>query len=221
MRRGHLPVLAHRPELLPVAFSGLAWLLIVGGVADHRAAAGHLAHGRAILVMVVATMGLFAIPLVRAAAFTTQWWDAPRAVAIAFGAFLGTWFTVALGLHPMAELLAASFSSLDVAALLLVAYALTALSSRRARLLLTCCRPVRSGRDSVESVEIGSARFGAVAALRCAQLCLLPMLAMLMVPVWWVMAVLTAVGFAERAGGPGGRVRIALACGALSLAILV
>jgi hypothetical protein len=73
----------------------------------------------------------------------------------------------------------------------------------------------------MEGVEIGSARFGAVAALRCAQLCLLPMLAMLLVPVWWVMAALTALGLAERFGAPGGRVRIALACGALSLAILV
>jgi hypothetical protein len=216
-----MPVLVQRPELLPLAAGGLAWLLIVGGLAGHGAAAGHLAHGRSILVMVVATMGLYAIPLVRMAAFTTQWWDAPRAVAIAFGAFLGTWFTAALGLHPIAELLAASFSSLDVAALLLAAYALSALSSRRARLLLTCCRLVRTGRDSIESVERRSARFGAVAALRCAQLCLLPMLAMLLVPVFWVMAALTALGLAERFGAPGGRVRIALAYGALSLAFLM
>ena len=214
-------MLAGRPELPVVVASGLAWAAIVTGAANHGAATGHVAHARSIFVMVVATMGLYAIPLVRTTSLTTRWWDAPRAVAIAFGAFLGTWFIVALGLHPIAELLAASFSTLDVAALLLITFAVTTLSPRRARLVLTCCRPVRSGRDSVESVEMGSARFGAVAALRCAQLCLLPMLAMLLVPVWWVMAVLTALGLAERFGAPGGRVRIALAYGALSVAILM
>jgi hypothetical protein len=70
--------------------------------------------------------------------------------------------------------------------------------------------------------DLDCARAGLIAALWCARLCAVPMLAMLVEPGWWwMMALLTAIGLAERIGAPRGRIPVSLAYAALSVAILI
>jgi hypothetical protein len=200
----------------------LAWVLLVRGDGEQALAGGHVDHAVQIVVMVMATMGLFAVPVVRTVASTSPWWRARRAVVIAFTAFVGTWFGVALWLHGVAESLFPLLGSAQVVAgVLVAACAGAALRPGRSRRVVRCGRPVPLRRDGW-GADLDCARSGLVAALWCARLCAVPMLAMLALPGRVdVMAALPAIGLAERAGGPGARLPVSLAYAALSVAVLV
>lgn len=58
--------------------------------------------------MMVATIGPFAVPVVRTVPFASPSWRARRAVVLSFGAFAAGWIALASVLHVVAELLRAS-----------------------------------------------------------------------------------------------------------------
>jgi hypothetical protein len=170
--------------------------------------------------MVVATMGPFAVPVVRTASRTTTWWLAPRMISISFAAFTAAWFAIALGLHVLAEALTLISPPGVVAAALILSCAVAARSLRRSRAMAACFRT--PSRAPGEAAEARAARFGALGALSCSRFCAVAMLAMLLLPgAPWIMAGLTAIGLAERIGGAAWRSRTALAYGSLGVAVLV
>lgn len=222
MLTGGTSVLAQRPDVMPLAATALAWVTVLRTSGAHGDSAGFGTHVGLTVAMTVATMGLFAIPLVRVVAFSSPWWRTRRSVAAAFGAFLGTWGAIALALHAVAGLLGAVLGSTRVMAGVLVAFtALAALGPGRSRRIVGCARPVPLRRDGFEA-DRDCARSGLLAALQCGRMCAAPMLAMVAVPtVRWLMVALTGIGLAERAAAPRRRSLVAVAYGAAGAALLV
>ncbi len=213
-----LPLLAGRPEVLPVVASALAWAFVLRGGGLHPLG-GHLSHIGGVAAMVVAAMGGFAVPLVRRVATASPWWRARRSVVVAFASFLGMWVVLALGLHVVVELVTAGLVSAPaLAALAAGVSAVLVLRPGRARRVVRCGRPVAI-RGEGPGADADCARAGAVAAGWCARLCAPAMLAMVARPgAWWLMAGLTAIGLGERAFAPRGRAAVALGYAALAVA---
>jgi hypothetical protein len=213
-----VPLLVRRPEALAVGSSLIAWPILIGS-GGHGTPDGHLLHFWWISIMVLATMGPFAIPLLRMVTLTNPWWTGSRAVFTAFGAFVLTWLVAALSLHIVAELLNLYLADpVFLAAALVAACGAACVRSSRQRRLESCLA-VRPGRSFGSS---SPAQQGVQAALACGWLCLLPMLAMLLLPEsWGLMAALTIVGLAERTIFSGRRAPAPLAYWSLSTVIFV
>jgi hypothetical protein len=216
-----LPLLADRPEIVPAVATAVSWVFLVGAGGGHGGG-GHLAHGAEIPAMALATMGLFAVPLVRTVASASPWWRAQRAVAIAFASFVGTWAVVALGMHVAVELLTVVVLPTDVlAAAAAAGGAALVFRPGRAREVVRCGKPVAI-RGHGRPADADCARAGLVAALWCARLCAPGMVAMLAAPDrLWLMAALTAVALGERVWAPRGRVAVAAGYAVVSVAALL
>jgi len=204
-------VLARRPEIVPIAATAVAWVMLVLGWPfagwGSPDPAGHTGHGgiftpsgvAMVLVMTVAMMAPLAIPGVRTVAFTSPWWRAGRAALWFFVGYLAAWTGLAVCLAPIAETLAGVLGSPALAAAILVlACAIAQFDPRRTDLSRSCDRPMRL-RGTGPDANVDCARFGVLTAARGARLCALPMLAMLAVPSsLLVMAALTALSVSDR-----------------------
>jgi hypothetical protein len=215
-----LPLLADRPEIVPAVATAVGWAFLVGAARGHGAG-GHLGHVAEIPAMAVASMGLFAVPLVRTVASASPWWRAQRAVAIAFTTFVGTWAVVALGMHAAVELLAVVLPANVLAAVAAASGAALVFRPGRARRVVRCGKPVAI-RGHGRPADADCVRTGLVAALWCARLCAPAMVAMLAAPDrLWLMAGLTAVGLGERAWAPRGREVVAAGYAVVSVTALL
>jgi hypothetical protein len=219
-RRRGPSAFARRPEILPVAATALAWVLLAAvtpatawvGLAEAPAGAvgdagEHAVHGGALTpagiamlaVMTLAMMGLPAIAGVRTVAFTSLWWRAGRASGWFLAAYMLTWTVIAVCLQPVAETAAGVLGSPAIAAgVLVLLTALSQLDPRRADRMTACDRPMRL-RSNGSDAYVDCARFGLLTAARSAPLCALPMLAMLALPGSLLMtALLTTLSVADR-----------------------
>jgi hypothetical protein len=199
-RRAHRrSVLTRRPELVPLGVAGPAWLVVAvaGGTGGHPGQAGGPVGAAAMTaVMVIAMTAPFAVPGVRTAVFTSLWRLARRVAACYTGAFLVAWSAIAAGLALAGAALTWAIPAGSAGCLLLVAAALAQADPERRRLLAGCARPARIRPRTALPDAI---RSGALDAARCARLCALPMLAMLVLPAGIaLMVALTGLALAER-----------------------
>jgi hypothetical protein len=148
-------------------------------------------------VMVIAMTAPFAVPGVRTAVFTSLWRLARRVAACYTGAFLAAWSAIAAGLALAGTVLTWAIPAGSAGCLLLVAAALAQADPERRRLLAACARP--AARIRLRTALPDAIRSGALDAARCARLCALPMLAMLVLPAGLaLMVALTGLALAER-----------------------
>jgi hypothetical protein len=196
--------------VLPLAATVLGWVAAFvpglghrGGVGGTGPGASHLQHAVGIVVMTLAMMSVLAVPMVRTVAATSTWWRARRAVWLAFAGFVGTWVAVGLALHVLVETVTGvAGTPRELAAVALGAFALAQLHPRRRVEVRRCARPMPL-RARGWSADADCLHLGALTGARCAQVCALPMLAMVAVPASLpLMAGLTAASLVERTYGP-------------------
>jgi hypothetical protein len=206
--------------------SAVAWLVLgwfgagdmAGAVPDHaQHAAGGPGSAAMSATMVVAMTAPFALPGARSVVFASLWWLGRRAVVCYTGAFLAGWLAIGTGLAVTAIVLTWAIPADSVASLLLLAAAVAQADPDRRRWLADCHRPPRirvRPRDALRDWVRG----GVVDAARCARLCVLPMLAMLALPIGIpFMVALSVLALGERISD--GRRRVAVGIGYLLLAL--
>jgi hypothetical protein len=189
---------------------GIVGLLAVGDQAH-----GHARHLVMIISMALAMMGPFAIPLGRAIARATLWWNAPAAVVVALLIFLGLWSMAAAGLHLIGAVLSLLITPVG-AVILLTACCLGLQIGRSRPGVLAACqltRPIHSGRHLR-----GAAHWAGLATAGCLRACAAPMTLTATQPSLASFAAVALLLWIERfAGRP--QLRGALALGYLSIGI--
>jgi hypothetical protein len=224
LRRGRPDLLTRRPELLPVAVTALAWAVLVlnsasGSAGHHHHAGAALPDAAHTTAMVVATMGLLAVPGARSVAARRAWWCGRSAVVLYVGVFLTTWVAVAFVLGLAAPALTAVLPSGAATAAVLTGAALAHCHPRRSRWVQECAQSIRIRARGPGGLR-DAMRYGVLSAGRCARVCALPMSAMLLAPGLLVMAAVAALTLLERMIGRPRPAWFAPAYGLLAVAVL-
>lgn len=213
----HVPGFAGRVngEAVAVAVPLLLAGLGIAGLLVAEQMTGHLRHLVMIIGMTWAMMGPFAIPLARAVARATLWWQAATAAIVALAVYLGLWSLAGAAMHGAAELLALLFPPGGVIALIGLGCAALQIGRRRAFLLNACqvTRPIRPGHH-----RGGAAHWAGLASARCMCVCAAPMMLTAVQPGLPGFAAIAALLWTERfAGRP--QLRLPLAFGYLVLTV--
>jgi hypothetical protein len=207
------------PWALPVGAAGTAWaVLATTALGDPGRSGDHLVHVGASAAMVVAMMGVLAVPACRAVAAASLWPLAPRAVTCAFAAFVAEWVVVGLGLHLAADLAIAVVPAALVVALAGAAWVATTASPRRDRALASCrvSGPIRPRSARGDALDVG-----ARAARRCAATCVPAMAVVAAAPTTPAMAAVTAVVLVERLVEPRPRWLVVAGGAAVTVAVVL
>jgi hypothetical protein len=194
---------------LPLA-AGLGGALVLVLGLRSAAPVGQLAM---VVAMTLAMMSPYAVPLARAVARATLWWQATQAVVVAVVTFFGLWCVASAVLH-----LAGTAMSLTVgsrAALALLALVCAIVVQRRGRTaLLQACAVTRPVRPAHPARDAG--RWAALAGGRCVRVCAAPMTLMAIEPSLAGFAGVTTLLWIERfTGRPA--LRYVLAAGYLAI----
>jgi hypothetical protein len=194
---------------LPLA-SGLGGVLVLMLGLRSATPVGHLAM---VVAMTMAMMSPYAVPLARAVARATLWWQATQAVVVAVATFLGLWCVVSAALHLAGTAVSLTLGSRAALALLALVCAVVVQRRGRTALLRACAvtRPVRPAHPARDA-----GRWAALAGGRCVRVCALPMTLMAIEPSLAGFAAVTTLLWVERfTGRPA--LRYVLAAGYLAV----
>ena len=195
---------------LAAAAVGIAGLLAVDGQSY-----GHIGHLVMIVGMTLAMMSPLAIPLGRAVAGSTLWWQARAAVLVALTLFLGLWGLAAAAMHLVAEVLGLVMTQTGAIALLAVGCIAVQIGRGRLRLLVACrvTQPIYPNRHLRSA-----AHWAGLASGRCMRVCATPMMLSAVQPSLACFAAVAVLLWVERfAARPA--LRVPLALGYLGIAV--
>jgi hypothetical protein len=204
--------------------TALAWAVLVMGAVPGAAGrhhdAGPASSGAVHLpAMVIATMGLLAVPGARSVAARRAWWCGRSAVVLFVVVFLTTWVALAFLLGLAAPALTSVLPPGVATAAVLTGAALAHCHPRRNRWVQRCGQSIRIRARGPGGLR-DAMRYGALSAGRCTRVCALPMLAMLLTGHLVFMAVITVMTLLERTVGRPSVPWIALAYGLLAVVVL-